>query len=182
MEHVQKLKDYGVDKLSKLEKYLDSVLDAEITFTVEKFRHRTAVVLSADGLKIRAEQEHEDMFASVDLVVDKLEKQIKRHRDKLRDPKGGPSSLRDLLPDDAEEPERYEASPSGGNGRADSPPVSKVLDLPLARMSQEEAANRLSLAAVPYLVYLDEDDGGVRLLRHSGSGALELARFHRQAD
>jgi putative sigma-54 modulation protein len=188
MEPIQSLKDYGVDKISKLEKYLDSVLDAEITFTSEKFRHRTAVVLSSNGLKIKAEHESEDMYSSVDLVVDKLEKQLKRHREKLRQHKGGGAAgLRDFPQDE----------PSGGNGRdalgdgdgrADGydvdagPAPSKTLDLPLARMSQEEAVSRLSTSALPFFVYLDEEDGGTRLLRHSGSGSLELVRFHRQAD
>jgi putative sigma-54 modulation protein len=190
MEHSQPLKDYGIDKISKLEKYLDGVMDAEITFTIEKFRHRTAVVLSADGLKIKAEQESEDMYSSVDLVVDKLEKQIKRHREKLKDHKAGGAGLRDFPQDSdfddeeppLDEPEGRPAFSSGGNGHADSAPISRVLDLPLTRMSQEEAAFRLSGSSLPFLVYLDAEDGGVRLIRHSGSGALELARFHRQAD
>jgi putative sigma-54 modulation protein len=184
MDPNQQLKDYGIDKISKLEKYLDSVLDAEITFTLEKFRHRTAVVLTSDGLKIKAEQESEDMFSSVDLVVDKLERQIKRHRERLKEHK--PSvGLREFT---QEEDAEWEASPSpGGNGHDESEADSgaqaaRTLDLPLVRMTPEEASQRLSLSPLPFLVYLDEGDGGVRLLRHSGGGSLELVRFHRQAD
>jgi ribosomal subunit interface protein len=190
MDPDQQLKDYVVDKLSKLEKYLDSVLDAEITFTVEKFRHRASVVLAGDGLKINAEHESEDMYSAADLVVDKLEKQLKRHREKLRQHKGGgPLSIKEFPQD---EPSGQDASGgngrAGGNGAADgngrehggSP--SRTVDLPLARMSQDEAVYRLSSSTLPFYVYLDEEDGGTRLVRHSGSGSVELVRFHRQAD
>jgi putative sigma-54 modulation protein len=189
MDHDQQLKEYGIDKISKLEKYLDSVLDAEITFTVEKHRHRTAVVLTADGVKIKADHESEDMYSAVDLVVDKLEKQLKRHREKLRQHKGGgPASLKEFP---QEEPEELESrgngrgdgnGRAGGNGQADGSSLSRTLDLPLARMSQSEAVNRLSESSLPFYVFIDMEDGGTRLVRHSGSGSLELVRFHRQAD
>jgi ribosomal subunit interface protein len=189
MDHDQQLKEYGIEKISKLEKYLDSVLDAEITFTVEKHRHRTAVVLTADGVKIQAEHEAEDMYSAVDLVVDKLEKQLKRHREKLRQHKGGgPVSLKEFPQG---EPKSQKPRPNGrgdGNGqaddgdRADGSSPSRTLDLPLARMSQDEAVGRLSDSSLPFYVYIDDEDGGTRLVRHSGSGSLELVRFHRQAD
>jgi putative sigma-54 modulation protein len=183
MEHSQPLKDYGIDKLQKLEKYVDSVLDAEITFTVEKFRHRAQVVLSSDGLKITAEQESDDMFTSVDLVVDKLEKQIKRHREKQRSRKG-----KELVPQDYQEDRnlKFSNSPKPGNGKgngqSDNLFAQKALDLPLVELSIDEALDKISQSSLPYLVFIDQFDGGVRLLRHTGSGNLEFVRFHRQAD
>jgi ribosomal subunit interface protein len=185
MDNDQQLKEYGIEKISKLEKYLDSVLDAEITFTVEKHRHRSSVVLTADGVRITAEHESEDMYSAVDLVVDKLEKQLKRHREKLRQHKGaGPMSIKEF-PQEEPEPSRGNGRSDGngradGNGRSGSP--SRTLDLPLARMSQDEAISKLSDSELPFYVYLDLDDGGTRLVRHSGSGSVELVRFHRQAD
>jgi ribosomal subunit interface protein len=191
MEHSQQLKDYGIDKLSKLEKYVDSVLDAEITFTVEKFRHRTQVVLLADGLKITAEQESDDMYSSVDLVVDKLEKQIKRQRQKQRSRSGakGLSTLKDYQEEEYEEDDEPHNSPrqrpgngKGGNGEADERYSQNALDLPLVSMTLDDAVDKISQSSLPYLVFIDRSDGGVRLLRHTGGGALEFVRFHRQAD
>jgi putative sigma-54 modulation protein len=181
MEHSQQLKDYGIDKLSKLEKYLDSVLDAEITFTVEKFRHKALVVLSSNGLKITAEQESDDMYSAMDLVVDKLEKQIKRHREKLRNrgKNNGPMSIKDFPIEDKEE--YYRGEP--GNGRGGGAFLSsQTLDLPLVEMDAQEAVDKISQSSLPYLLYIDKSDGGIKLLRHIGGGSLELARFHRQAD
>jgi ribosomal subunit interface protein len=183
MEPSQRLTDYGVDKLSKLEKYLDSVLDADITFTIEKFRHRAVVVLSSDGLKIKAEHESEDMYSSMDMVVDKLEKQIKRHREKAKDHlksgslKNGPREG-DLFQEDGSGDGNWEDAASGGAHKGPH----RKLDLPLATMNAERALDEFGRGALPYYLYIDEDDGALRLLRYAGGGLVELVTFHRQAD
>jgi putative sigma-54 modulation protein len=178
MEPSQQLTDYSIEKLSKLEKYLDSVMDADITFTVEKFRHRTVVVLTADGLKIKAEQESEDMYSSLDLVVDKLEKQIKRHREKIKDyikqaPPKAPAFHAEPSPGNGEDREPY-GDPGDGSH--------KSLDLPLATMTGDQAMERFTEGELPFHLYIDEADGALRLLRYSGGGLIELVTFHRQAD
>ncbi len=94
MEASDHLKEYGRDKLARLEKYLDAVLDAEVVMTVEKFRHKAEVLIMSDGLKIKAEEETEDMYSALDMVVDKLEKQIKRRREKQKSHKGAAASKR----------------------------------------------------------------------------------------
>jgi putative sigma-54 modulation protein len=170
MEPSEHLKEYGRDKLAKLEKYLDSVLDADVTFTVEKFRHKAEVVVTSDGLKIKAEEVTEDMYSALDLVVDKLEKQIKRRREKakglVKTPQkrsaGGDGPSRGE-PDEAE---------------ADLPEADKTRDLTVSRMAFSEAAELLAHSANPFVVYLDEADGGLRLLHQQAGGSLELLRLN----
>jgi ribosomal subunit interface protein len=178
MEPSQRLTDYSLDKLSRLEKYSDSVLDADITFTVEKFRHRAVVVLTSDGLKVSAEQESEDMYSSLDLVVDKLEKQLKRHREKARGFQKA-ASREAVYGGEPERPGNGRGSDGGGSGPDGG---SRKLDLPLRSMSAEEAMSELSAGALPYHLYIDEADGALRLLRWAGGGLTELVTFHRQAD
>ena len=101
MEPSDHLKKYAHDKLARLEKYLDAVLSADVTFSVDKFRHKAEVVLTSDGLKIKAVEETEDMYSALDLLIGKLEKQLKRHMEKLNVHKNSPSKRA-----------------SGGNGHA----------------------------------------------------------------
>jgi putative sigma-54 modulation protein len=175
MEPSEHLKEYGRDKLIRLEKYLDSVLDAEVTFTLEKFRHKAEVVLISDGLKVKAEEVTEDMYSALDLVVDKLEKQIKRHREKLKDRgKGAQASKR--------------SGSGNGNGNVqardadeaeyDQVTADRTRDLTLNRMALNEAADLLAHSQNGFVVYLDENDGGLRLLHHQPGGALELLRLN----
>ncbi|MCC7542969.1 MAG: ribosome-associated translation inhibitor RaiA [Deltaproteobacteria bacterium] len=73
------IKGYAQDKLGKLQKYLRAPIDAQVTASVEnKHRHCVEVLLAAGGETYKGREESEDMYASIDLVMDKLERQITR--------------------------------------------------------------------------------------------------------
>ena len=84
MEPSDALKDYARDKISRVEKYLDSAMEANVVLSVEKFRHTADVTIVSDGLKINGQEETEDMYSAIDMVVDKIERQTKRLRQKGR--------------------------------------------------------------------------------------------------
>lgn len=77
------LRDIVVQKISKLEKYFTEDNDAQITMMVEKQRHIIEVTIPIKGSIIRAEEESENMYAAIDLVVDVLERQLHKHKNKL---------------------------------------------------------------------------------------------------
>lgn len=77
------LKDYVEKRLGKLEKYLDNLGDAQVTLTVEKDAHRIEVTIPINGMILRGEEATGDMYASTDMVVEKLEKQIERYKGRL---------------------------------------------------------------------------------------------------
>ncbi len=84
VEPSEAVKDYAREKVSKLTKYLDGPVEAQVTLSVEKHRHEADVLLMASGLKIHGREVTGDLFSAIDLVVDKLERQLKRYRDKLK--------------------------------------------------------------------------------------------------
>ena len=75
-EHVEK-------KIGKLEKFFDQVQEAQVTLSVEKERHIVEVTVPVNGMILRGQEESGDMYASVDMVVDKLEKQIDKYKTRL---------------------------------------------------------------------------------------------------
>jgi len=77
------LKNYVHDKLQHLSHSFDHVVDVHVVLSVEKFRQRCEVNMQANGLNIHGGHETEDMYASIDGVVDKLNRQLKRYRSKL---------------------------------------------------------------------------------------------------
>jgi len=79
------LKEYIHSKLEKLEKRLDAPAEAEVVFTVEKIRHIIEVRLDSDKIHIQAKEESEDMYSSIDLVLEKIKRQIKRSKDKMHE-------------------------------------------------------------------------------------------------
>lgn len=85
IEPTESLRLYAQEKLSKLRKYLDTPIEAHIVLEVEKFRHIADVTLNADGTRINAAEETEDLYSAIDQVLDKIEIQLKRHRSKIRE-------------------------------------------------------------------------------------------------
>jgi putative sigma-54 modulation protein len=82
------LKDYASKRLSKLDKYIEKPSEVHVVLSVEKRRHKADVTLSADGVVINAVEITEDMYSAIDMVMDKLERQIKKHKEKLQGKKG----------------------------------------------------------------------------------------------
>ena len=97
VEPSEAVKEYAREKVGKIQKYLDGPVEANVTLTVEKHRHEADLVVFASGLKMHGRETTGDLFSSLDLVTDKLEKQIKRYRDKIKNMNRGnrkPSELR----------------------------------------------------------------------------------------
>lgn len=79
IELTNALKEYVEKKLAKLEKHID-LAEGQVTLTVEKGTHKVEVTIPVNGMFLRGEEETGDMYASVDMVVEKLEKQISRYK------------------------------------------------------------------------------------------------------
>jgi putative sigma-54 modulation protein len=82
------------DKLKKLEKYFTPDTPCNVTLSVEKERQKMEVTIPMKGNIIRAEQQSDDMYVTIDLVVDVIEAQLKKYRKKLIDKQQNTASLR----------------------------------------------------------------------------------------
>jgi putative sigma-54 modulation protein len=90
VEVTDALRAYAEEKLGKVSKYSDSVISADITFSTERSWHIVEVTLFASGAVLRGEERTGDMYASIDSVVGKLEKQLKKQKEKVaKKPRGG---------------------------------------------------------------------------------------------
>lgn len=85
IEVTDALKDYVDKKLSRLDKYFEAPPTSEghVTLSVVRGLHTVEVTIPLTGVVLRAEDRSEDMYASIDAVVDKLERQVRKHKTKL---------------------------------------------------------------------------------------------------
>lgn len=83
------LKSYVSDKLNRFDKYLYNPAEANVVLSVEKFRHIAEINISGDRLNINGKEETEDMYSAIDITLDKLEKQIKKNKEKFRERRSG---------------------------------------------------------------------------------------------
>ena len=79
------LRDYVSSKLERLERHFDHVTNVHVILTVEKLRQKAEATINITGNQLFANAEDEDMYAAIDSLVDKLDRQIRRHKDKVTD-------------------------------------------------------------------------------------------------
>lgn len=83
------LKAYVSDKLDRFDKYLYNPAEANVVLSVEKFRHIAEISIVGDRLTINGREETNDMYSAIDMTLDKLEKQIKKSKQKIRERRTG---------------------------------------------------------------------------------------------
>lgn len=99
------LKDYAEGKVTHLKRYFDHIVNANLIFSLEKYRHKVEITLHVNGRDFVSVEESDDMYAAVDRSVDKLERQLRRHKDKLRRHKSA-TGLGDVMAAEEEEKEK----------------------------------------------------------------------------
>ena len=104
IEPSEALKNYVTDRLTKFKRYLDGPVEAHVVLGLEKFRHLADVTIDSNGHIIKGREENTDMYAAIDLVMDKIDIQLKKFRDKLRSSKGDRSRSASPVAAAAEEP------------------------------------------------------------------------------
>lgn len=82
------LRSYVDTKLARLERHFDHVTDVHVILTVEKLRHKAEATVHVSGNDLFADAIEDDMYAAIDGLIDKLDRQILKHKEKLTSHKG----------------------------------------------------------------------------------------------
>jgi putative sigma-54 modulation protein len=81
------LRSYVEKKMARILRHADRVIEVQCTLTVEKMRQQAEATVRLAGAAVHAAAVHDDMYAAIDLLADKLDEQVRRHKEKTRDPK-----------------------------------------------------------------------------------------------
>ncbi|MFC3852578.1 ribosome hibernation-promoting factor, HPF/YfiA family [Salinispirillum marinum] len=85
VELTDPLREYVTTKLDRLERHFDQISIVQTTLSIEKQRQKAETTLHIKGGQLFADAEHEDMYAAIDLMVDKLDRQLLKHKEKTVD-------------------------------------------------------------------------------------------------
>jgi len=85
VELTDPLRNYVSEKFERLERHFDHVTDVHVILSVEKLRHKAEATMHISGGKLFADSTEEDMYAAIDGLTDKLDRQIKKHKEKITD-------------------------------------------------------------------------------------------------
>lgn len=152
-------KTYVQERIEKLKKYFDAPAEAHIILSTEKFRNVVEINLSANGWNVNAKEEDKDMHLAVDSCIDKIEKQLKKQKEKIREHKA--RSIRHAARKAAEELEE------------DDYAAAKVVEtrkVVLKPMSLEEAVLEMEGNKARFLIYRDTASENVSLVYRLDDG------------
>lgn len=159
------LKDLVEKKVAKLERYFPQDTEVQVTLTVEKNRHIVEVTILYEGVIIRGEEVTGDMYASIDNVLDKLEKQIIRQRTRLE------KRLRSGA-------FKYDQPVFGGSyeelEEEEGPRIVRVKRFNIKPMSEEEAMMQLELLGHAFYVFISSETGAMNVLYKRKDGNYGL--------
>ena len=85
VEITDALRQYVNAKMERLERHFDNVTDIHVVLSVEKLRQKAEATLLLSGSKLFADATDEDMYAAIDALADKLDRQVKKHKEKITD-------------------------------------------------------------------------------------------------
>lgn len=159
------IRQYAMEKLSKMHKYLESITDAHVILSLEKYLHIAEITLFANGITIRGEERSEDMYSSLDLVIDKIERQVRRYKEKiiahgLR--KGGRGPIEgDMAPSFEEK--------DGEGGR-----ILRTKRFPMKPQSIDEAVMQMELLGHNFYVFRNAESEEVNVLYRRNDGNYGL--------
>lgn len=171
------LRRFTADKLKKLEKLVDGPLEAHVVLAIEKHRHLAEIQLKGRSTLLSGQQETEDLYASIGAVVDKLERQALKHKEKLE-------ARKRRVRREAAAAAAVEAAPSPRRKKATSraaaapaapvPTIVRSARYRLKPLSADDAALELDAAGEDILVYRDAETYRVNVVYRRGDGGFGL--------
>lgn len=89
----ERLREYAEKRISKLEKYFQQLIDIHLILYVEKLDHAAELVINGDSVQFHAREKAADLYSAIDLLIDKLDSQISRYKEKIQSRKGHGAEL-----------------------------------------------------------------------------------------
>lgn len=145
------LKDAVESKLGKLERYFSPDTEVQVTLSVEKGRQKIEVTIPVKGSIIRAEQDSSDMYVSIDLVEEIIERQIKKYKTKIVDKKQNTLAFNEAFLQEESEPEEVVN-------------IVKTKRFAMKPMDAEEACVQMELLGHTFFMFLNADTNEVNVV------------------
>ena len=171
LEITQAIREYVESKVSKLEKYFADSLEANVYANAKVYKNnkkKIEITVPLKGVTLRAEETNDDLYAAVDLVVDKLERQMRKHKTKInRKSREKGFAEENILTSELEEAEETTLD------------LGKVKQLKVEAMTREEAVFQMELLGHDFFAFLDNTTNEISVVykrRDTGYGVLEISK------
>ena len=167
------IREYVEEKVEKIARLIERGGEAQVTLSVEKHLHRAQIELVTEGsLRIRGTDASEDMYASIDLAVERIARQVKRYRSKIRDHRGNSSIGRELA-------HQVLALAGAPEDEQISAPQIVLQETIVAReMNVDDAVMQMDLLDTNFLVFTNASSRHVNVVYRLPDGRYGLIEAH----
>ena len=161
------MKNAVYEKVGKLERYFTPDTEVHVTMAVERNLHKIEITIPVKGNILRAEEQSEDMYSSIDLVQDVLERQVKRYRNKLSDTRSGRGS------------DKVDALLADQDADDENIKILRVKKFAVKPMDPEEACIQMDMLGHNFYVFRNSETDEVNVVykRHGDSYGLIEPEF-----
>lgn len=163
MDSSDALRTYAEEKTERFQKYLSEPIEVHWVLSVEKIRHIADATITGSGVTIKAAEATGDMYSAIDSVLDKLEQQVRKHKEKIKDHKPH-----------TDEPAGKRFTQTAGSALPASPRIVKKENQFLKPMSVDEAAMQMDVEKNGFLVFTDSATSNVSVIYRIEGGDYGL--------
>ena len=166
LEVTEAIRNYVVSKLEKIEKYFQPEQELDARVNLKVYREKTAkveVTIPLGSITLRAEDISQDMYGSIDLVTDKIERQIRKNKTKIERKNKNKVATSQLFTDDLVE-----------DANVVPPKVVRSKQIDLKPMDLEEALLQMDLLGHDFFIYVDVEDQTTNVLYRREDGEVGL--------
>ncbi|HJA46813.1 MAG TPA: ribosome-associated translation inhibitor RaiA [Limosilactobacillus coleohominis] len=163
------IRDYVEKRISKINKFLEDNVDATAHVNLKVYKNKTfkvEVTIPLPYLTLRAEETSNDMYASIDLVTDKLERQIRKYKTKVNR-KSREKGLKNL-----------EFVPGDDGAEDDSLKIVRTKEISLKPMDSEEAVLQMDMLGHDFFIFQDADTNGTSVVYRRNDGRYGLIEIN----
>lgn len=173
LDPIDSLKNYAREKVDRVNKYLDRTTEAHVVLSLERHLHHADITIHSGTYVLRGKEKSEDMYASIDLAMDKIERQLKRYKEKLK-AHHGPERVHHRA-DLVERKARYSVLESSAPDHADAAvKVIKTNEILARPMAVEEAVMQMDLLNNEFYVFTNSTSMEMNVIYKRKDGAIGL--------
>lgn len=176
------LKDYAKEKVERVNKYLDRAGEANVVFSLERHLHHADITIHSGRYVLRSHEKSEDMYASIDLAMDKIERQLRRYKEKLKHhhDRNHRANTEDAVSRFEARLEVLDVDGSDESVEASvEPKLVSTTEVTVRELSVDEAVMQMDLAHAEVLVFQRAGTGELNVLyRRKEDGKIALVAAH----
>jgi putative sigma-54 modulation protein len=170
MESDEGVKDYVKEKVERLQKYIENPQEVHVVLSGEKFRHIAEITILGEGLTLNSQGRNNDLYAAIDQMVEKMERQVRERRGKGRRKRSAPAPSKAPLEADGDD--------FGSKEEEEIRTLIQRRRILAKPMSLEEAIAQLQVSKQDFLIFMNSDSGQMNALCRGKDGGYEWVEPH----